>query len=287
MTRYPFYIPSKGRHDNYKTMGHLDKMNIDYYVIVEPNEADLYAKTIPKSKILVLPDEYNHNYQSLDNLGLTKSLGPGPKRNYAWDHSIKLGAEAHWVIDDNIAGFYVFRDNLRLKCVSSTFFRVQEQFMERYENMGMLGPSYSGFVPDRSPRHHYIAFNTRVYSCNLIKNDINLRWRGRYNEDTILSVDMLERGYCTAQFKVLLQAKIKTQVMEGGNNKDFYQHEGTKHKSDMLKRVYPQYVNRVIKYGREHHNISYRKYWQKHPRLIPKKPPPKQEKLDFTLKYLK
>ena len=44
------------------------------------------------------------------------------------------------------------------------------------------------------------------------------RWRGRYNEDTILSLDILKDGLCTMQFNNLLQGKVNTQVLGGGNS---------------------------------------------------------------------
>ena len=42
--------------------------------------------------------------------------------------------------------------------------------------------------------------HSRIYSCNLIRTDIPYRWRGRYNEDTILSLDILRGGHCTLLF---------------------------------------------------------------------------------------
>ena len=113
--------------------------------------------------------------------------------------------------------------------------------------------------------------NTRIYSCNLIRNDVPFRWRGRYNEDTILSLDMLKAGWCTVQFYAFLQHKMATQAMKGGNTDEFYHREGTKGngryaengttaKSDMLVRVHPDVARPAWRYGRAHHYVNYRPF---------------------------
>ena len=60
------------------------------------------------------------------------------------------------------------------------------------------------------------TLNTRIYSCNLIKNSVRFRWRGRYNEDTDLSLRMLKAGLCTDLFNAFLQDKETTLTMRGG-----------------------------------------------------------------------
>ena len=100
--RFPLYIPSKGRHDSRYTSKALERMNVPYYVIVEKSEYKNYCSVIDKSKVLILPEKYFSEYELCDNLGLTKSTGPGPARNCAWDHSIKTGFKWHWVMDANI-----------------------------------------------------------------------------------------------------------------------------------------------------------------------------------------
>jgi len=44
----------------------------------------------------------------------------------------------------------------------------------------------------------------------LIRNDVPYRWRGRYNEDTDLSLRMLKDRWCTIQFNAFLQGKAAT-----------------------------------------------------------------------------
>ena len=125
------------------------------------------------------------------------------------------------------------------------------------------------FVTNRSAdKYPPFTCNTRIYSCNLIRNDVPFRWRGRYNEDTDLSLNMLKAGWCTIQFNAFLQEKITTQVVKGGNSAEFYDKEGTLEKSKMQIKVYPD-VSRIVKrYGRVHHHVDYSSFRNK---LIRKK----------------
>lgn len=270
--KYPLYIPTKGRADSRLTSKALDFMKVPHYLVIEEQEHDTYASEIKKweaetgltslASLLILDLSYKDNYELLDNLGLTRSTGPGPARNFAWDHSIKNGFEWHWVMDDNIRNFLRLNNNLKIKVGDGTCFRVMEDFCERYDNVLMAGPNYRSFASQNAAMPPYVK-NTRIYSCNLIRNDAAwrdgrpMRWRGRYNEDTILSLDMLTENFCTVQFNVFLQDKLRTQVLGGGNSAEFYFKEGTAPKSRMLKEAYPEYTELVWKFQREHHHVDY------------------------------
>ena len=57
-----------------------------------------------------------------------------------------------------------------------------------------------------------------------------------------MTLDVLTGGYQTILWYFLLQDKKATQLMKGGNTGEFYDVEGTKAKSELLKRVYPQFT---------------------------------------------
>jgi hypothetical protein len=261
---YPIYIPSKGRHDVRKTAEALERMGCRYHIIVEEQEADLYRATCKSERgatVLVLPDRYKDEYEHMDDLGRTKSSGPGPARNFAWDHSIETyGAKRHWVMDDNIRKFSrLNKNNKEVEVLTPSFWAAMGLFVDRYANVAMAGPNYAMFAKSFDKLPPFIA-NTRIYSCNLILNSAPFRWRGRYNEDTILSLDMLTAGWCTLQFNAFLQKKIETQQVKGGNTAEFYAREGTWPKSEMLVRAYPEVARHVVKYGRDHHHVDYRPF---------------------------
>jgi hypothetical protein len=273
--QFPLYIPSKGRHEYMVTSKALTEQGVRHHVVVEPQEVDAYQKAVERDGLLAtvveLDMEYKERYEKCDDLGLTRSTGPGPARNFAWDHSIASGHDWHWVMDDNIKLFRRMTRNDRVKCTSPAFWRAMEDFVLRYENVGMAGPDYTMFAFAATKQPPFIL-NTRIYSCNFIRNDLRFRWRGRYNEDTILSLDMLKAGWCTIQFNAFLQEKMGTQVLKGGNTDEFYHAEGTLRegkryaaggtvaKSQMLVDVHPDVSKMVWKYGRWHHRVNYRPF---------------------------
>lgn len=247
----------------------LDAMGVRHFVVVEKPEARAYRRGLPPSaEVLVLDPAFQRDYDTCDDLGDSKSRGPGAARNFAWEHSLSLGARWHWVMDDNIWRFYRLLDNLYRVCLSPAFWWAQEEWADRYSNLAMAGPQYFMFAP-RKAALPAVVLNTRIYSCNLIRNDLPLRWRGRYNEDTDLSLRILKAGLVTAQFNAFLQHKLPTQTVPGGCNADFYQREGTGPKSEMLWQLHPDCTRVVVKWGRVHHHVDYRPFKGNRLRLRP------------------
>ena len=254
------------------TSKYLSYMGVKHNVVVEPSQMDDYRKAIKSMDLLATAVEldlsYKEKYELCDNHGLTKSTGPGPARNFAWDHSKSNGYDWHWVMDDNIRSFRRLNKNEKIKVTNGALFRAMEDFCLRYENVSMAGPNYFMFASARSKTKPFIT-NTRIYSCNFIRNDVPFRWRGRYNEDTILSLDMLKSKWCTVQFNAFLQEKMPTQVIKGGNTDELYQVDdkpkngerysktGTVDKSKMMITTHPDISTIVHRFGRIHHHVNY------------------------------
>ena len=85
----------------------------NWWAVVEAQEYDQYAAVVPRDHIIVLNLDYKREYQTLDDLGQTKSVGPGAARNFIWDTAVQIGADWHWTLDDNICQFTRWNDNLR------------------------------------------------------------------------------------------------------------------------------------------------------------------------------
>lgn len=263
---HPVYIVSKGRWQNPLTSKALTEMGVAHHVIVEEQEFGAYANALdPSTRLLVLDPAYQEAYDTCDDLGGTKGRGPGPARNFAWDHAIDSGASWHWVMDDNIRNFHRLNRNIKIPVVDGTPFAVMEAFVSRFENVAMAGPAYHGLTAQRQQLPPYLL-NTRIYSCNLIRNDTPYRWRGRYNEDTDLSLRMLKDGWVTVQFYAFLQHKLGTQVMAGGNTDEIYAADGTNPKSQMLADLHPDVARVVWKYNRWHHEVDYGRFKANVPR---------------------
>ena len=255
--RFPIYIISKGRFKRRPTANALERMGIDYYIVVEKQEYEEYKKVV-KGTVLILPEEYKDNYDCFWNDG-DKRTGPGPARNFCWKHSIDNGFNWHWVMDDNIESIERYNQNMKVRCVTPTPFYVMEDFVLRYKNIAIAGPNYSHFCPATEGRKP-LYFNTRIYSTLLIRNDIPYKWRGRYNEDTDLSLRVLKDGWCTVQFNTFLQGKRATQTVKGGNSKEFYDEDGTYSKSKMLEDMHPDVAKVIKQYNRWHHHVNYKPF---------------------------
>lgn len=241
--RYPIYIVSKGRWESRFTAKSLDQMGVPYFIAVEPQEYTMYAEVIDPAKILVLPFS-NHGQ------------GPTPARNWCWEHALESGAARHWVMDDNIQGFFRLNHNRKLPVDTGAILAAAEDFVDRYENVPLAGLNYCKFCKATDPVPPYVL-NTRIYSCLLIENAAPYRWRGKYNEDTDLSLRVLKDGLCTIQFNAFLQEKVTTQRLSGGNTAEFYEHEGTLNKSKMLEELHPDVAKVVWKFNRWHHYVDY------------------------------
>lgn len=256
----PIFIVSKGRHDCHTTSSYLAEMRRPHFIVVEPSEVDAYTQAANAyAKVIPLNMNYKADYELLDDRGLTASTGPGPARNFAWDMALESGHCWHWVMDDNIDGFFRLNRNLKVPCKTSRMFDAMEDFCSRFTKVTMAGPNYFKFIERRAPRYPF-RHNTRIYSCNLIRNSAPFRWRGRYNEDTILSLDMLKAGYSTIQFNAFLQDKRTTQQMKGVNTGEFYAKEGTLLKSQMLVDAHPDVSSVKWRFSRWHHHVDYTRF---------------------------
>lgn len=253
--KYPIYIISKGRWERRQTAKAMEAMGVPYKIVVEPQEYDNYSNVIDKNKILVLP---------FSNLG----QGSIPARNWVWEHSIQNGAERHWILDDNMDSFYRVNRNMKLIVKTGAIFKAAEDFVDRYENIAIAGFQYNSFVFKDAIVPPY-RLNTRIYSCILLKNDLPYRWRGKYNEDTDLSLRALKDGWVTMLFNAFLVNKETTMRAKGGNTDELYKHTDNRREfAESLKEQHPDVVEVTWKFNRWHHQVNYRPF--KNNKLIKK-----------------
>lgn len=249
--RYPVYVISKGRWASRLTAKHLARMGVPFHIVVEPQEHENYmvaflAAHIDTSALVVLP---------FSNLG----QGSIPARNWVWEHALASRVERHWILDDNIDGFYRLNRNLKTPVTSGTIFRAAEDFVDRYENVAIAGFHYFMFA-SRKTKLPPFTLNSRIYSCILIKNNIPYRWRGRYNEDTDLSLRALKDGWCTVLFGAFLAMKHTTMTMRGGNTDQLYRGDGRLRMAQSLQEQHPDVVTITRKWGRWQHQVDYRPF---------------------------
>lgn len=248
-SKYPIFIISKGRWEKRLTVKAFDKINIDYKIVVEPAEYEKYAEVIDDKMIIIAPENFSE-----------KGQGSIPIRNFVFDYAKKKGYEKHWIWDDNIASIMRNDKNSRIKCNTATPLLICEEFTDRFQNIALSGMNYDFFLiqKDKPPP---FRFNTRIYSNILINHKIPFKWRGRYNEDTDLSLRCLKAGWNTILFNAFLVEKSTTLTEKGGNTDTIY-NRGDKRRlfAESLKKQHPDCVKITWKYNRWHHQVDYRKF---------------------------
>lgn len=238
--RYPIYVISKGRYEKCLTANFLIEDGVEFNLVVEPQEQAEYVKRYGQERVLVLP---------FSNLG----LGSIPARNWCWEHSKKNGHFRHWILDDNINMMRRLHKGKRIRCNAGPAFCATEDFTDRYENIGIAGMNYTFFAINKMPPFY---LNVHVYSTLLIRNDLEYRWRGRYNEDTDLCLQVLSGGWCTVLMNAFLIEKMATMKMKGGNTDVLYKGDGRLKMARSLERVWPGVVYVDRRFNRPQHVVK-------------------------------
>jgi len=260
--KYPIYIISKGRATKCITARELTEMKVPFTLVVEPQELAQYQAEWPDAHIIVTP---------FSNLG----QGSIPVRNYVWEIAKTNKFERYWILDDNIEKFYRLHMNEKYKVADGTIFRCVEDFVDRFSNVPMAGMNYASFCKKTDPVPPFYL-NTRIYSCILLETNRDERWRGRYNEDTDLSIRFLKQGLCTILFNAFLCGKVTTMRMTGGNTDSLYKDtDNRKEFAESLVEQHPDVAKVSFKFGRWHHHVDYRSF--KSNKLIYKTTPPTKD----------
>lgn len=256
--KHPVYVISKGRWELRKTSRVLERMQVPYDIVIEPQEREQYEHSLKDCQyatIRVLP---------FSNLG----LGGIPARNWVWEDSIARGAKRHWIMDDNLHCFQRLHRGEKQCIWTGAGFLATENFVDRYSNIALAGPQYISFAPAKTTKFPY-RLNTRVYSCILINNELPHRWRGRYNEDTDLSICVLKDGWSTVLTNAFLVDKTTTMRNLGGNTTELYGGDGCSatrntdttgrlQMAESLREQHPDIATVVRRFGRWHHKVDYR-----------------------------
>ncbi len=261
--KYPIYVISKGRYFRNKkyqapkTIQYLQKIGVDYRIVVEPDELDEYAKNIPREKIVVLPTEY-----------LNKNQGSIPVRNFVHHLNTADDVYAYWILDDNITDYYYVDNNERYKVRDAIAFRMLEDCMDNFDNCYLTAHQYKMFAPPTDYRN-VVQYNGRVFSSILIRTDIPTLengkdiWRGKYNEDVDLSLRILKLKLPTILTTNITCDKDETGKSKGGNTDSIYKEDGNGSgvdKSNSLLEHHSDCVKIIQRYGRTHHKINTEKF---------------------------
>lgn len=244
--RYPIYIPSKGRAEHCLTAKFLKKDGVPFYLVVEPEERDIYAKIHGTKRLLVLDFPFKGADWQLPAV-----------RNFIKKHAESTGVYRHWQLDDNIREVRRLYKGQRIVCNSRKAFSAIEDFVDRYENVGMAGMNYMMFVVPSGPKGlPPFYLNCHVYSNMLMVTDLPLDWRGPANEDVDMCLQVLSSDLCIVSFNAFMVHKIPTMKMKGGMDEVYDQQDGRLRISRGLEKRWPGVVTVKRRFGRPHHVIK-------------------------------
>lgn len=238
LPRYPVYVPSKGRAKSALTAKFLRRDGVPFHLVVEPSQVEAYAPEWG-DHLLVLPED---DYGSVI-----------PARNWIKAHATEQGYRRHWQLDDNITRLLRMWKGYRVPVEAGMALGVTEHFVDRYTNVALAGLNYEMFAVNNPPP---FWLNVHVYSCTLVLNELPHEWRGPYNEDTDLCLQVLADGWCTVLMNAFLATKVRTMVLKGGNTQELYHGDGRLKMARLLEKRWPGVVDTRRKFQRPQHHIK-------------------------------
>lgn len=180
--KYNIYIPTKGRYDNLLTADYLTKSGIDFSLVVEEKEVDLYEERYP-NKVIALP---GNNYG-----------GAYFARNFIKKLSTEKGEKKHWQLDDDIRKLIYVDNGKFIDASAKEIFEKMENFSDKFKNIGISGAHSNVWVKfGKKP----FEVNKLVYGCYLTNNDLDIWWNKDIMEDIDYNIQVLEKGWCTLRF---------------------------------------------------------------------------------------
>lgn len=208
MTQFEIYIPSKARSEYSLTARALNKSNLKFKIVIEPQDESSYLKIFEKNRLLIM-DKNNQ--------------GIAYVRSWIKRHSQSKGEQAHWQLDDNISNFRIRTSNKNSKVDAIDVISPIEEFYLRYTNIGICGACHTAFAFSKNCD---IAINQQCYSAVLINNQNQIYWRPNLIEDTDYSLQLLYANWRTVLFNRLLIEKPTTMAIPGGNTDSEYSGNG-------------------------------------------------------------
>lgn len=221
--KFPIAILSFGRYNDCgRTHKLLTKLKIDHFLFVEPFEYDEYKKWYnPEFCVLVKSPKDFH----------TLNMGSTPMRNYILDYFWERdkyfeekGMEIYrvWMLDDNIKDYKRLYGGIKNTIESREIFTSIEEYVERYDNVGIASHNFQPYVNEGGNRTILIK-NGKCYSSMLIPNQHKgIRFEHKHQEDNFISIKYVCKGYTNLCFNHITYNKNTSGKDKGGNTKYIY-----------------------------------------------------------------
>ena len=210
--KYPISIVSLGRHNKYgKTHLFLTKCKIQHYLFVEPREFEKYAKWYDPTYCEIIVGE---------NFSSTQKMGSTPMRNFILDYW-KGSYNMCWILDDNIKCYKRYYQGVKQEIQSHSIFSHVENYVEQYDNVGLVSHNINAFVNGGDCRVCLVK-NGKCYTSMLVWTNNDIRFRYKHQEDNLMSMEYINKGYCNLCFNSVVYDKETSGRDKGGNATDIY-----------------------------------------------------------------
>ena len=223
------------------------KSNLKFFIVVEKQDYESYAKKYGQERILVLP---------FANLG----IGVHPARNWIKEHSKSKGEEKHWQVDDDMIYVASYSKGKETRQDPDYVIKTIEGFTDRYKNVAITGLTSNAFVFSKKKP---FGLNQMVYGFFLFNNEVPYSWRCK-GEDTDMSIQCLENNWCTINMHAFCFSTKPIGKSKGGNE-EIYQNNGRLERALELKDLWPYLPIKITeRFGRVHQDLStvWRRYKQ-------------------------
>lgn len=177
-------IPSKGRAGRAKCVELLLQETCDFWIVVEPQEADAYRAAYPRAMFFTLEE---------NNRGITYV------RNSCLDLAGKMGFKWFWMLDDDINTMGVVSGGRVTKHPFTHVLAEAQKTFASYESQMAIGAlEYQQYA--WAAKKPY-AFNSYCDTCVCLNYDIMKRFRYApdVKEDRDMVLQVLSAGYITAR----------------------------------------------------------------------------------------
>ena len=214
--KYPVCIVSYNRANKYgRSHKTLNEMKVKHYLFCGEEEKEQYYNWYNPEfcELVIIPK----------GIQGTK-MGSTPARNYILDWGLERGFERVWMLDDNIKRYRRLYQAKKNKIVSSEVFTHVEDYIDRYDNVGAVSHNFDPLTNENCFRSCVVK-NGKCYSSMLLKTDPEVRFRYKHQEDNLISMEYIHKGYTNLCFNSIVYDKNSSGEDKGGNNKIVYQCE--------------------------------------------------------------
>ena len=211
--KYPICVLTfKRANKSGKTHMTLTRYKINHYLFVEPSQEEEYKKWYDPTYCTMIVGKEDWSKQN---------MGSTTVRNAILDFGKELGFDRVWMLDDNIKKYNRYYQGTKNEINSHEIFTHIEEYIKRYDNVGGVSHNFSPFIMEGDLRP-CIVKNNKCYSSMLLRTDIDIRFRYKHQEDNLISMEYINKGYCNLCFNSILYDKDTSGTDKGGNREAIY-----------------------------------------------------------------